>query len=122
MSINHSNELWSDDAIAESLNMHSASPSSRFEELVGDYLTVGDLLIVKGTRFSDAAIGYDITSRCACIISLGDYYMDNEGKVMGIYKLNFFIFNQDIPTESRPVAPDPMLINITIHEMEIVAD
>jgi hypothetical protein len=89
---------------------------------VGDYLTVGDLIIVKGTRFSDAAMGYDITSRCARIIYLGDYYMDNEGKVMGIYKLNFFIFNQDIPTESRPVAPNPMLINITIHEMEIIAD
>jgi hypothetical protein len=61
--------------------------------------------------------GYDVLSRCGQIISLGNRL----GHQSTWYQLNYFVSNQDVPEEARPIIEETMLAEFSFHETDIVA-
>jgi hypothetical protein len=61
--------------------------------------------------------GYDVISRCWQIISLGNRL----GHQSTWYQLNYFVLNQDVPEEARPIIEETMLAEFYFHETDIVA-
>jgi hypothetical protein len=61
--------------------------------------------------------GYDGLSRHGQRISLGNRL----GHQSTWYELNYFVSNQDIPEESRPIIEETILADLSFHETDIVA-
>jgi hypothetical protein len=61
--------------------------------------------------------GYDVLSRCGQIISFGNRL----GHQSTWYQLNYFVSNQDVPKEARPIIEETMLAEFSFHETNIVA-
>jgi hypothetical protein len=61
--------------------------------------------------------GYDVLSRCGHIILFGNRL----GHQSTWYKLNYFVSNQDVPKEARPIIEETMLAEFFFHETNIVA-
>jgi hypothetical protein len=61
--------------------------------------------------------GYDVLSRCGQIISLGNRLAHQST----MYQLNYFVSNQDVPEEARPIIEETILAEFSFHETDIVA-
>jgi hypothetical protein len=61
--------------------------------------------------------GYDILSRCGQIILLGNML----GHQSTWYQLNYFVSNQDVPEEARPIIEETMMAEFSFHDTNIVA-
>jgi hypothetical protein len=100
--------------------MRSTLPIGSYEDVVGDYLAAGDVVWLKDKkRFKEGGLcaGYDVLSRCGQIISLGNRL----GHQSTWYQLNYFVSNQDVPEEARPIIEETMLAEFSFHENNIVA-
>jgi hypothetical protein len=61
--------------------------------------------------------GYDVLSRCGQILLLGNRL----GHQSTLYQLNYFLLNQDVPEEARPIIEETMLAEFSFHKTDIIA-
>jgi hypothetical protein len=64
---------------------------------------------------------YNMCSQCAHIIALRSTE-DPQCQAQYWYKMNCFIFNEDIPARSRPLPSESMIKDLTVSDCDIVAD
>jgi hypothetical protein len=97
--------------------MRSTLPIGIYEDVVGDYLAAGDFVWLKEKKRFMCA-GYDVLSRRGHIILLGNRL----GHQSTYYQLNYFVSNQDVPEEARPIIEETMLAEFHFfYEIDIVA-